>query len=196
MRAWRRVLRAPEVVVYECISRRPGQSGVKLMETVVGSPSAQPAGSPAASEHLLRRDVRLLCWELARMVREHGTGELLDLSEVLLRLAQRRREGDPAGRGGDGAAAGRAWISSQLQQLVRMEGCYLELMNLAEDRHRARVLRQRDDAAFPAPRGESIGAAVDASAGRGLVAAADAGTAGSARTSAPSSRPTPRRPSA
>ena len=51
---------------------------------------------------------------------------------------------------------------AQLQQLVRMEGCYLELMNLAEDRHRARVLRQRDDAAFPAPRGESIGAAVDA----------------------------------
>ena len=43
-----------------------------------------------------------------------------------------------------------------------MEGCYLELMNLAEDRHRARVLRQRDNAAFPAPRGESIGAAVDA----------------------------------
>ena len=56
----------------------------------------------------------------------------------------------------------------QLQQLVRMEGCYLELMNLAEDRHRARVLRQRDDAAFPAPRGESIGAAVDALCAAGV----------------------------
>ena len=56
----------------------------------------------------------------------------------------------------------------QLQQLVRIEGCYLELINLAEDRHRARVLQQRDDAAFPAPRGESVGAAVDALCAAGI----------------------------
>jgi phosphoenolpyruvate carboxylase len=131
------------------------------METVVGSPSAQPAGSPAASEHLLRRDMRLLCWELTRMVREHGTGQLLDLSESLLRMARRRREGDLAAAGEIEKLLA-ALDTEQLQQLVRMDGCYLELMNLAEDRHRARVLRQRDDAAFPAPRGESIGAAIDA----------------------------------
>jgi phosphoenolpyruvate carboxylase len=128
------------------------------METVT---SAGPEVAASADEHLLRRDVRLLCWELARMVREHGTGELLDLADGLLRLAQQRREGDPMA-----AAAMEQRLADldiyQLQQLVRMEGCYLELMNLAEDRHRARVLRQRDDAAFPAPRGESVGAAVDA----------------------------------
>jgi phosphoenolpyruvate carboxylase len=131
------------------------------METVVASlPSS-------ADERLLRRDVRLLCWELARMVREHGTGELLDLASGLLRLAQARREGDP-----QAAAAMEQRLAgldiSQLQQLVRMEGCYLELMNLAEDRHRVRVLRLRDDAAFPAPRGESIGTAVDTLCGAGL----------------------------
>jgi phosphoenolpyruvate carboxylase len=135
------------------------------METATGSRPATPAG--AANEHLLRRDVRLLCWELARMVREHGTGELLDLAESLLRLAQQRREGEP-----QAAAAMEQRLAGldvyQLQQLVRMEGCYLELMNLAEDRHRARVLRQRDDAAFPAPRGESIGAAVDALCAAGM----------------------------
>ena len=129
-----------------------------IMETAAGSRPPVTAG--AADERLLRRDVRLLCWELARMVREHGTGELLDLADGLLRLAQQRREGDPRA-----AAAMEQRLAGldvcQLQQLVRMEGCYLELMNLAEDRHRARVLRQRDDAAFPAPRGESIGAAVD-----------------------------------
>ena len=111
-------------------------------------------------DRLLRRDVRLLCWELARMVREHGTGELLDLSEYLLRLAQRRRDGDrQAASSMEKRLAG--LDTEHLQQLVRMDGCYLELTNLAEDRHRARVLRDRDDAAFPAPRGESIGAAID-----------------------------------
>jgi len=95
------------------------------------------------------------------MVREHGTGDLLDLSESLLHLAQRRREGDR-----QAASSMEKRLASldidHLQQLVRMGACYLELTNLAEDRHRARVLRDRDDAAFPAPRGESIGAAVDA----------------------------------
>ena len=89
------------------------------------------------------------------------------IAEVCLRLAQRRREGDS-----QAAAAMEQRLAGmdvyQLQQLVRMEGCYLELMNLAEDRHRARVLRQRDDAAFPAPRGESIGAAVDALCAAGV----------------------------
>ena len=129
------------------------------METATRSLPAVSAG--AADERLLRRDIRLLCWELARMVREHGTGGLLDLANGLLRLAQQRREGDPRAAAGMEQRLAELDIG-QLQQLVRMEGCYLELMNLAEDRHRARVLRQRDDAAFPAPRGESIGAAIDA----------------------------------
>ncbi len=96
------------------------------------------------------------------------------------RLAQQRREGDPRAAAGMEQRLAELDIG-QLQQLVRMEGCYLELMNLAEDRHRARVLRQRDDAAFPAPRGESIGAAIDALHAAGRVAAASAGTAGPAR---------------
>jgi len=126
-----------------------------------------PVSSPAETtssggdDRLLHRDTRLLCWELARMIRQHGTGDLLDLAEQLLRLARQRREGDAEAAGAmERLLAG--LDVNQLQQLVRLQGCYLELMNLAEDRHRARVLRQRDDAAFPAPRGESIGAAVDA----------------------------------
>ena len=47
-----------------------------------------------------------------------------------------------------------------LQQLVRMDGCYLELRTWPKTAT-ARVLRERDDAAFPGPRGESIGAAID-----------------------------------
>jgi phosphoenolpyruvate carboxylase len=135
------------------------------METATGSRPAVSAG--AADERLLRRDVRLLCWELARMVRAHGTGELLDLSAGLVELARQRREGDPQAAGAMERKLAELDVY-QLQQLVRMQGCYLELMNLAEDRHRARVLRQRDDAAFPAPRGESIGAAVDALCAAGL----------------------------
>jgi phosphoenolpyruvate carboxylase len=138
---------------------------MNMHETAAGLRPAMPAA--AADDRLLRRDAKLLCWELARMVRAHGTGELLDLSERLLRLARQRREGDePAAAEIERQLAGLDVY--QLQQLVRLEGCYLELMNLAEDRHRARVLRQRDDAAFPSPRGESIGAAIDSLFAAGL----------------------------
>ena len=70
------------------------------METITAS---TPLLSGTATESRLRRDSRLLCWELARMVRAHGTGELLDLADSLLDLARRRREGDPLRHGGDGA---------------------------------------------------------------------------------------------
>ncbi len=103
------------------------------------------------------------------MVRQHGTGELLELADGLLRLARRRRGGEErAAAEIEQALCGLDVY--QLQQLVRLEGCYLELMNLAEDRHRGRVLQERDDAAFPAPREESIGAAVEALHGAGLSA--------------------------
>ena len=131
------------------------------METATDSRPPTLISTATVDDRLLRRDVRLLCWQLARMVREHGMGELLDLSESLLRLAQRRRDGDPQAASSMEKRLANLDIE-HLQQLVRMDGCYLELTNLAEDRHRARVLRQRDDAAFPAPRGESIGAAIDA----------------------------------
>ena len=117
--------------------------------------------SSSVDDRLLRRDMRLLCWELARMVREHGSGDLLDHYESLLRLAERRRHGEP-----QAAAEIEKLLAvldvDHLQQLVRMAGCYLELINLAEDRNRVRVLRSRDEAAFPAHRGESVGAAIDA----------------------------------
>ena len=107
---------------------------------IAASQAPATVSSSSVDDRLLRRDMRLLCWELARMVREHGTGELLDLCESLLRLAERRRDGDPQAAA-DMEKRLAALDVDHLQQLVRMDGCYLELINLAEDRHRVRRAR-------------------------------------------------------
>ena len=48
-----------------------------------------------------------------------------------------------------------------LHQIIRVQGCYLDLVNLSEDRQRLRVLRDREAKRYPLPRRESIGAAID-----------------------------------
>jgi phosphoenolpyruvate carboxylase len=120
-----------------------------------------PPGEIEASDHrLFRRDVRLLRWQLNRVLREHGSRQLWDVSERLRQLARRRREGhSEAGREIQQELA--RLSADQLHQLVRVQGCDLELVNLAEDRHRLRILRQRDARSYPAARGESIGAAIE-----------------------------------
>ncbi|MEM6392978.1 MAG: phosphoenolpyruvate carboxylase [Planctomycetota bacterium] len=107
----------------------------------------------------LRRDVKTLGYELGRTLRELGSPELFPLVEDVRTLAKQRREGNP-----DAEAQLTAKLQSltepQLEELVRALACYFDLANLAEDRHRLRVLDQREHDTAPNPRKQSLGDAL------------------------------------
>lgn len=107
----------------------------------------------------LRRDVRMLGFELSHVLRRHASPGLNDLVERIRRLAEQRRAEVP------GAEAGlRQEIATlgddQLGELIRALACFFDLSNLAEDRHRMRVLRHRERAMNPTPQPESVVAAI------------------------------------
>lgn len=105
-------------------------------------------------------DIRLLRWELSHVLQKHGVGDLVQRIDTLRELARRRRAGDSVA--GDAMAAQMsAATRDDLHQIIRVQGCYLDLVNLSEDRQRLRVLRTREARRYPLPREESIGAAVD-----------------------------------
>ena len=117
----------------------------------------------------LRRDVRTLGFELGRVIRGHTGEATFDLVERIRRLAQRRRAGSDQADRELREAIGACGLD-ELESLIRALSCFFDLANLSEDRHRIRVLRQREAERHPAPRNESIGAAVDAMAEAGASA--------------------------
>lgn len=120
----------------------------------------KPTTPPTEStDYELRRDVRVLGLELGKVLKRHGSDGLYDLVEEVRALAKQRREGDPAA---NEALTQRiaSLDDEQLGELMRALSCFFDLANLAEDRHRVRVLREREMLAAPAPRGQSLGAAI------------------------------------
>lgn len=91
----------------------------------------------------LRRDLRLLIYRLLRLLRRYGAPGLFEKVKTLLRLAFARREGDQKA---DAALQQTiAGIDLRLDdQVIRALMVLLDVANLAEDRHRIRVLRQRE----------------------------------------------------
>jgi phosphoenolpyruvate carboxylase len=109
----------------------------------------------------LSGDIHLLGDQLGRVIRRQAGIEIYELVERIRALAKARRiEPDAA-------------VDSRLQQLVnqlslddveqiaRSFTLYFELINLAEEQHRVRVLRQREREAHPRPLGESIADAIE-----------------------------------
>lgn len=81
------------------------------------------------------------------------------LVEEFRTLAHRRRAGDQSAE----RELRERVVSLSLEQaelLITAFSIYFDLANLAEDRHRVRVLRERERARHPQPRSESIGDAV------------------------------------
>lgn len=118
----------------------------------------------------LRLDVRMLGFELGRVIKRHGEPGAFDLVETIRQLAKRRRAGDEAAD----AELRRTIVNlnpHEFEELIRALSCFFDLANLAEDRHRVRVLRERERAQHPAPRGESLGAAIATLHERGYTAA-------------------------
>jgi phosphoenolpyruvate carboxylase len=105
----------------------------------------------------LRREVRLLGDMLGQVLAEYGGPGLLDDVESLRRTVIVARE-----REDQGAAARlvASWPIDRAEQVARAFTCYFQLVNLAEERHRARALRERDRGTEPLP--ESLEQAVAA----------------------------------
>jgi phosphoenolpyruvate carboxylase len=97
--------------------------------------------------------------EWAHMLRQLGAGGLIEKTRELRQLARRRRDGDPAAE----AELRELLRTASLKEIAgfgRAVSCFFDLANLAEDRHRVRVLRQREVKSQEGPRGESVGAAM------------------------------------
>ncbi len=118
----------------------------------------------------LRRDVSLLGGLVGDVLREQGGVELFDAVEHLRRESIALRstpEPDPARE-----TALREWVEGQsdegLLAIVRGFSVYFHIINLAEQHHRVRVLRERERAGGTLQ--ESVGAAIDALQEAGVVA--------------------------
>lgn len=103
----------------------------------------------------LRRDIHLLGDLLGEVLQEQAGREGFELEEQVRRLARARRAGDPQA---EGALRGllESLPLSDLRVIARAFTIFFDLANLAEDRHRVRVLRAREQDAHPHPRPESI----------------------------------------
>ena len=94
----------------------------------------------------LRREVRLLGDMLGQVLSEYGGAGLLEDVEQLRRTVIAARDTDDEG------AASRlveSWPIGRAEQVARAFTCYFQLVNLAEERHRARALRERDRGTEP-----------------------------------------------
>ncbi len=116
--------------------------------------------STAKHEHPLRDEMSMLGEMLGDTIRDIAGSDSLQMVEDLRRLAWERRNGQP-----DSGAEMVRFISTldndQLRVVIRAFSIFLDLTNLAEDRERVRVLRERERIAYPDARGESIRAAIE-----------------------------------
>jgi phosphoenolpyruvate carboxylase len=118
-----------------------------------------------AEEDALGREVNTLGRLLGDVIREQEGQAVFELVEEY-RGATKALRADvprPAEFGEPGRALLRrtdALAPAQTRLLVRAFTAYFHLVNMAEERHRLRVLRRRLAAAADAPRGESVGAAI------------------------------------
>ena len=122
---------------------------------------------PKVSNELLRRDVRMLADMLGEAITSLAGAPALDLVEDIRKLSRSRRAGDTSA--GQELARRIAELSeADIQTVVRAFTVFLDLSNLAEDRHRIRVLRSRE--LEHEPLGESIGAGIEALKAQGFTA--------------------------
>lgn len=107
----------------------------------------------------LRRDVRLLGDMLGEVIVEHHGAEQLALAREIRELARARRANTV---GAEAKLAERIsnLTEAEIRVVTRSLSIFFDLSNLAEDRHRVRVLRTRELKTDPEPIGESIGAAI------------------------------------
>src|SRR5882724_9853521 len=107
----------------------------------------------------LRRDVHHLGDLLGEIIKKHAGEAAFERVESIRRLSRERRNNVP---GAEVKLSHEiAALSDREARIVaRAFSIFFDLTNLAEDRHRIRVLRDRERQRAPAPIGESIAAAL------------------------------------
>ena len=94
----------------------------------------------------LREEVRIAGDALGQVIAEHGGAALLADVEALRRTVIRARAEDGT-RDGLADSADKlvsSWSLDRAEQVARAFACYFHLVNLAEERYRARALREAD----------------------------------------------------
>ncbi|MEN9362375.1 MAG: phosphoenolpyruvate carboxylase [Verrucomicrobiota bacterium] len=116
-------------------------------------------------------EIRFLGFELGKVLRDQGDAELYNRVETVRLLAKARRAatGDEARQLAEASLRDSiAGLSeAQLAELARALALFFDLANLAEDRQRIRLLRQREDQDFPRPRSGSLGEVIEQLAAEG-----------------------------
>ncbi|NKB67091.1 MAG: phosphoenolpyruvate carboxylase [Candidatus Latescibacteria bacterium] len=113
-----------------------------------------------ASPHVFVQEIHRLTEHLYRVLQEQVGSDQTELFEHVLQLARARREDD--GRPGAELEAIIGQLSQQQIEVVLWAIAILfDLINMAEDRHRVRVLHDRERRSGDRPRPESIGAALE-----------------------------------
>ncbi|MFM7206765.1 MAG: phosphoenolpyruvate carboxylase [Planctomycetaceae bacterium] len=116
-------------------------------------------GTAAAHDELLRRDVRFLGDMLGSVISELAGNDARSLVDDVRRLARERRQGrheaEPAL-----AARIESLDDREATIVARALGIFFDLSNIAEDRQRIRVLRERERLRHPEPLGESLAAGI------------------------------------
>ncbi|NDC53856.1 MAG: phosphoenolpyruvate carboxylase, partial [Planctomycetia bacterium] len=122
------------------------------------------------NDDFLRRDVRLLDSQLESVIVDLAGPDASALVADIRRLARERRSGAH-----DAERALAARIESldvaQARVVTRALSIFFDLVNIAEDRQRTRVLRERERLKHPQPLGESLTSAIAELAAAGLSAA-------------------------
>ncbi len=107
----------------------------------------------------LREEISELGAMLGRTIQEIAGTENFQLVETIRRLARDRRTAD-RGEGKQLQQLLSSLNEDQLRIVIRAFTIFLDLANLAEDRQRIHVLRDRARQVYPRPRGESVEDAV------------------------------------
>ena len=94
--------------------------------------------------------------QLGQVIKDFGGPGLLKDVETLRRSVIKAREADEFERRTETIVG--SWSLERAEQVARAFTCYFHLVNLAEEHHRARVLRERDRDPEPVP--ESLAATV------------------------------------
>jgi len=114
----------------------------------------------------LSGDIHLLGDQLGRVIRRQAGVPIFELVERIRALAKARRVEREDRQASEKIDHRLDQLVAEMsldddEQVARSFTLYFELVNLAEEQHRVRILRDREREAYPRPRRESIAAAIE-----------------------------------